>query len=427
MLVLLLALLTVPAFAYEVQYAGKAGSHPLKWPGGEIRMSVSSSMLEESPNLRGSDRVLSAIRRAAERWEAAAGVRIEFSVSDIGSISPKARRGDGISLITIAQTPENLLLFSGEGSQAAAFTRIFYDSDGTITEADIVLNPFFLTSTDGTPGSFDLESTVTHELGHVLGLGHSRVLGATMFENSARNGLYGMPFTSVRTLSGDDVAGVRSIYGAPYGDKNCCSEIRGAMTSSSGEKNSTSFEVWAVDVPSGRVAASVLTDDQGRYAIGGLEPAEYAVYARKLGGNGTVIRVDEIDLEKKEVVEFGPRSSSEVVSFSGEGVGFNGQLAGIAVPVNAGSAYRVMVSGKGINRGVVVSVASDYFTVEDDSVETINFGGGLYALSFIVQVEPGAKEGNYSIVLTDEKGRSDWVLGGLTVESIKNPWMIRDF
>ena len=66
-------------------------------------------------------------------------VSIEVS-SNQQSISPTSG-GDGISLITIAPTPENLAAFS-EGNNTAR-TRIFFDAEtGLISEADIVINPF---------------------------------------------------------------------------------------------------------------------------------------------------------------------------------------------------------------------------------------------------------------------------------------------
>ena len=101
--------------------------------------------------------------------KAANVVFVEVS-SNLQSISPTSR-GDGISLITIAPTPANLLAFS-EGNNTAR-TRIFYDAEtGAISEADIVVNPFPYSS-EGTPRQFqpmaprhyDLESTLAHESG----------------------------------------------------------------------------------------------------------------------------------------------------------------------------------------------------------------------------------------------------------------------
>lgn len=59
--------------------------------------------------------------------------------------------------------------------------------------------------TDTTADSdFDLFTVLLHELGHALGLGHSRVSGSVMQANylGAR-----------RTLHADDIAGIRAIYG----------------------------------------------------------------------------------------------------------------------------------------------------------------------------------------------------------------------
>src|SRR4029453_11478222 len=128
--------------------------------------------------------------------------------------------GDGVSLITIAGTGDNVALFA-EGNTTAR-TRVFYDLDtGEINEADIVINPYPYSETGapphfshgGTPGPYDLESTVAHEIGHLLGLNHSHVVGATMQASQALNGTYGLPAITERRLRDAAQAAARSLYG----------------------------------------------------------------------------------------------------------------------------------------------------------------------------------------------------------------------
>ena len=52
----------------------------------------------------------------------------------------------------------------------------------------------------------DLRNTVTHESGHMLGLGHSADVNATMFASASTGE------TSKRTLADDDIAGICAIY-----------------------------------------------------------------------------------------------------------------------------------------------------------------------------------------------------------------------
>lgn len=61
-------------------------------------------------------------------------------------------------------------------------------------------------STNPGPGMIDLESVAVHEIGHLLGLGHSSVPEAIMYAEFADN-------TIKRNLHGDDVQGIRALYG----------------------------------------------------------------------------------------------------------------------------------------------------------------------------------------------------------------------
>ena len=53
------------------------------------------------------------------------------------------------------------------------------------------------------PGAFDLQTVVLHENGHVAGLDHTNVAGATMYPSYS---------AADCTLAADDIAGIRALY-----------------------------------------------------------------------------------------------------------------------------------------------------------------------------------------------------------------------
>ncbi|KAI3866882.1 hypothetical protein MKX03_027115, partial [Papaver bracteatum] len=55
--------------------------------------------------------------------------------------------------------------------------------------------------------AYDLESVATHEIGHLLGLGHSSIPDAVMFPSLASR-------TKKTELTSDDILGVQKLYGA---------------------------------------------------------------------------------------------------------------------------------------------------------------------------------------------------------------------
>jgi len=198
---------TIAVRPYTVQLTDGSGNLQVRWLKKTINVALSTSLTSPGANIKPGSDVAGAARRAMSRWSGVANIQFVETVSNAQSISPSAG-GDGLSLITIADTPENNAAFAGGGNTGR--TRVFYDSaTGSITEADVVINPHPVSadgspvqfSTDGTPGTYDLESAFTHELGHLLGLEHSGVIAATMQARQGVNGLYNLPSATNRTLS----------------------------------------------------------------------------------------------------------------------------------------------------------------------------------------------------------------------------------
>jgi predicted Zn-dependent protease len=135
---------------------------------------------------------------------AVAGAIRAWSTVGSGTTGAKAVRG---------QAPATIELNSNgkicTGSCLAA-TLTGYYTGNTIYDADVYTNQrYSYTSSrenDGCSGEYDIDGIMVHEVGHVIGLGHSNVAGATMYPTvSACN------FNN-RTLEADDLAAQNDLY-----------------------------------------------------------------------------------------------------------------------------------------------------------------------------------------------------------------------
>jgi hypothetical protein len=75
------------------------------------------------------------------------------------------------------------------------------------TNGNICTGSCLAATLTGCSGEYDIDGIMTHETGHIIGLGHSSMQGATMYPSVAACDF------SPRTLATDDVNGRKDLYG----------------------------------------------------------------------------------------------------------------------------------------------------------------------------------------------------------------------
>jgi len=166
-----------------------------------------------------------------QTWESAGGCT-DIMLRDVGPPRSLTTNLDGGDF-----DGENKIVFrqvwpATASPTALALTTVVYERrTGAIQDADIDLNDeafFWTTGLDGATVN-DVENTLTHELGHFLGLAHVSDPEATMYADSPEGE------TEKRSLGTDDIDGVCFVYPAgaptPGVDPPMTGISRGALTS----------------------------------------------------------------------------------------------------------------------------------------------------------------------------------------------------
>lgn len=113
-----------------------------------------------------------------------------------------------------------------------AKTTVTYDTDtGEIFDSDIELNHAYNEFTTGDVAvEYDLQSILTHEIGHFIGLDHTSDFLGTM------NASYDKGSTDLRTLESDDQAAICAAY-PPEREAACKSKPNGGFSSQCAEED----------------------------------------------------------------------------------------------------------------------------------------------------------------------------------------------
>lgn len=225
-----------------------------------------------------------AIRAGFNAWTAVPGANVPLSEGPV-TTQVAASGLDGINLVTRQdpefQFPPGVLAVTPTTSfrrQSNFGERLVLP--GEIVDSDMILNPATPFTTTNAPNQQDLQSVVTHEAGHLLGLSHTGVLDATMF-------FVIQPSLDARSLTDDDRAAVAAAYPAPSLSTGF-GTITGTVI-----RGQTSLPLQGALVEAVSVNGNVLADttasdytaEDGTYALRRLPTGDYSVRITPLDGN----------------------------------------------------------------------------------------------------------------------------------------------
>ncbi len=235
------------------------------------------------PNISdGSD--LNAVRASFQSWADISAATIQFE--DAGTTTSKhANANDGVNLISFEddQFPFSygVLAVAAKTTEIDEVTQV-----ARITDADIVVNPDFVNDINYNlgvgydnvdAGYFDIQSVITHEIGHVLGLLHSGVVLSTMFPMIDQG-------TSVRSLEQDDKSWASYKYPKQPEYNTTFGSISGNIIYGYDNKPVAGALVYAINTLTSD-SIHAYSDASGNYLVPGLIPGSYYIYIEPLDGD----------------------------------------------------------------------------------------------------------------------------------------------
>lgn len=185
------------------------GGLPLYWPGGCLTFSVQ----EDGSPLRGitAEETNTLVSNGLWKWMNAECSPSEHPSLAIKTTPPvvchKQEYNQDSPNANIWMYRDDAWPYTGATATLALTTVTYNVETGEIFDADVEINSVGSPLTLGDENvQADLDSIVTHEAGHFLGLSHSCESNATMYA------YYQLGDTSLRSLEADDIAGICDVY-----------------------------------------------------------------------------------------------------------------------------------------------------------------------------------------------------------------------
>ena len=223
-----------------------------------------------------------AIQQGFAAWSKAPGT--SMSSQFVGFTSAQPSVDDGLSVIGFLARPD---LDRTLGATSFQFDTV----TGELVESDIFLNSAFdwSVASAGEAGRFDVQSIVTHELGHLQGMSHS-ALGETELQPTGGRRVLAkqaimfpiaFPAGNIddRTPKADDLAGLGDVYASTAFNRQF-GQVSGRVTVNG--RGMFGAHVTAFNSTTGDLVSGFCLDQEGTFVVGGLRPGLYVVRAEPL-------------------------------------------------------------------------------------------------------------------------------------------------
>lgn len=385
-----------------------------------------------------------ALQAALDTWSNVPASRVQFAPLRATNLTTSSVVGTEV--VFFADSPQSRSVVGG----AVAVTRLFWSGDGTLVDTDVLFSPALPFSTNLTPGTFDIQSTMTHELGHALGLDHSGIASATMFALAARGS------NALASLTADDRAFVSSTYPQLGGTNGAT--LSGTVTKKTGGALRGAHVV--AQSLNTNTAIGGITNSAGEYVIKGVPGGTYVLYIEPLDGPTTQSQLGlsgvGADTSFQTTFHGGANPTTVIVFAGGSRVtdfvvddgaaALNIEGAG-AVPVGEtirsrvgaqiepGGEYTVEVHGEGLDDPLLSESSLSFIgtgcTLVPGSFEqagTVRFTNGeeFPKVRFRITVAANAPLGQVTLRITSETETSAYSGGFTIIEARKLPQFTSD-
>ena len=216
---------------------------------------------------------LNAIRASVAQWQAIPGTVLKFEEAGAAPAGlDDIVLGDGTNSVfwTTRSSVAGVSMIGRSG-----YTLVLLDEQNRVLEADIALNAWlyswFTDFSNTNSGAQFVETTVLHEIGHLLGLDHTPVGGATVVDGGPGLG------TGVG-LSSDEIAAARFLYPA-IASANQVGTISGTV-----RLNGVGIRgaIVTAETTNGIAISSTPSDSSGFYRLPALPTGSYNVHVSPL-------------------------------------------------------------------------------------------------------------------------------------------------